>query len=51
MYIIFIKVNIKRYSSRQAISRQVSFHESCGFENVYRIKNFFTDNYDHPMFE
>ena len=23
----------------------------CGFEKSYRVKNFFTDNYDHPMFE
>jgi Predicted P-loop ATPase fused to an acetyltransferase len=29
----------------------LSFYESCGFENAYRVKNFFTDNYDHPMFE
>jgi len=29
----------------------LSFYESCGFEKSYRIKNFFTDNYDHPMFE
>ena len=29
----------------------LSFYESCGFEESYRVKNFFTDNYDHPMFE
>jgi GNAT superfamily N-acetyltransferase len=29
----------------------VSFYESCGFEKSYRVKNFFTDNYDHPMFD
>ena len=29
----------------------LSFYESCGFKNAYRVKNFFTDNYDHPMFE
>ena len=29
----------------------LSFYESCGFKKSYRIKNFFTDNYDHPMFE
>ena len=29
----------------------LSFYENCGFEKSYRIKNFFTDNYDHPMFE
>jgi GNAT superfamily N-acetyltransferase len=27
------------------------FYESCGFELSHRIENFFTDNYDHPMFE
>jgi len=27
------------------------FYESCGFEKSHRIENFFTDNYDHPMFE
>ena len=29
----------------------LSFYESCGFEKSHRIKNFFTDNYDHQMFE
>jgi len=29
----------------------LSFYESQGFEKTYRIKNFFIDNYDHPMFE
>jgi GNAT superfamily N-acetyltransferase len=29
----------------------LSFYEKCGFEISHRIKNFFTDNYDHPMFE
>jgi len=29
----------------------ISFYESCGFEKSHRIKNFFTDNYAHPMFE
>lgn len=29
----------------------LSFYESCGFKITHRIKNFFTDNYDHPMFE
>ena len=27
------------------------FYERCGFERSYRVKNFFTDNYDHPIFE
>lgn len=29
----------------------LSFYESCGFTMSHRIKNFFTDNYEHPMFE
>ncbi|MHC1774908.1 MAG: GNAT family N-acetyltransferase [Lentimicrobium sp.] len=29
----------------------LSFYESCGFEKSYRVKNFFTDNYVHPIFE
>lgn len=27
----------------------LSFYHSCGFTISHRIKNFFTDNYDHPM--
>ena len=29
----------------------LSFYESCGFEKSHFIKNFFTDNYDQPIFE
>ncbi|HEX2936720.1 MAG TPA: GNAT family N-acetyltransferase [Bacteroidales bacterium] len=29
----------------------LSFYQSCGFEMSHRVKNFFTDNYDHPMFD
>ena len=29
----------------------LSFYESCGFELSHRVKNFFTDNYDHLMFD
>lgn len=29
----------------------VSFYKRCGFELSHRIKNFFTDNYDHIMIE
>ncbi len=28
-----------------------SFYEHCGFVISHRIKNFFTDNYDHSMYE
>jgi len=29
----------------------LSFYEGCGFEKSHVIKNFFIDNYGHPMFE
>lgn len=29
----------------------VPFYEKCGFKRSYVVKNFFTDNYDHPIFE
>jgi GNAT superfamily N-acetyltransferase len=29
----------------------LSFYESCGFTISHRVKNFFTDHYDHPMFD
>lgn len=29
----------------------LSFYNTCGFTESHRIKNFFIDNYDHPMFE
>lgn len=29
----------------------IPFYQSCGFKKVGRIKNFFTENYDHPIIE
>lgn len=29
----------------------LSFYHKCGFTESHRIKNFFTDNYDHLIFE
>lgn len=29
----------------------IPFYEKCGFSRSHSIKNFFTDNYDHPIFE
>ena len=29
----------------------VAFYEKCGFQQSGRIRNFFTENYDHPIFE
>ena len=29
----------------------VPFYEKCGFTRSHRIEKFFTDHYDHPIFE
>ena len=29
----------------------VPFYEKCGFVRSHVVKNFFTDNYDHPIYE
>ncbi len=29
----------------------IPFYEKCGFAYSHRIKNFFVDNYDHPIYE
>lgn len=29
----------------------VSFYEKCGFARSHIVKNFFTDNYDHQIYE
>ncbi len=29
----------------------VPFYEKCGFTRSHTVKNFFTDNYDHPIYE
>ncbi len=29
----------------------LSFYHDCGFKKSHRVKNFFVDHYDHPMYE
>lgn len=29
----------------------IPFYEHCGFTISHRVENFFTDNYNHPIFE
>ncbi|MFA5659153.1 MAG: GNAT family N-acetyltransferase [Oscillospiraceae bacterium] len=29
----------------------LSFYKKCGFVESHRVKNFFTDNYDHSIYE
>lgn len=33
------------------IQRIISFYERCGFRISHRVKNFFIDNYNEPIFE
>lgn len=29
----------------------IPFYKKCGFERSHSVKNFFTNNYDHPIYE
>jgi len=29
----------------------IPFYEKCGFIRSHKIPNFFTDNYNHPIYE
>ena len=50
---------IKKYSGQYTILQvgtgdsplTIPFYEKCGFVRSHIVPNFFTDNYDHPMFE
>lgn len=33
------------------VPSSLSFYKKCGFIESHRLKNFFTDNYNHPIFE
>ena len=33
------------------VPSMMSFYQSCGFRPSHRLPHFFTDNYDHPMWE
>ena len=33
------------------VPSSLNFYHKCGFKESHRLKNFFTDNYDHLMFE
>ena len=32
-------------------SSTIPFYESCGFRRHHLVENFFTDHYDHPIYE
>lgn len=50
---------VERYKTKYSILQvgtgdsplTVPFYEKCGFTRSHIIKNFFTDNYNHPIYE
>ena len=44
------KFNILRVGTGDSILT-IPFYKKCGFKESYRIKNFFIDNYNNPIFE
>lgn len=50
---------VKEYGSKYSVLQvgtgdsplTLPFYEKCGFVRSHRIPNFFTDNYDHPIYE
>ena len=50
---------VRQYTGHYALSQvgtgdsplTVPFYEKCGFVRSHRVENFFTDNYDHPIYE
>ena len=50
---------VERYKAKYSILQvgtgdsplTVPFYEKCGFTRSHIIKNFFTDNYNHPIYE
>ena len=52
----FIVDNYKNYAGKLYVGTGdspmiLNFYESCGFIKSHVVKNFFIDNYDHPMYE
>ncbi len=49
----------EKYSDRYSVLQvgtgdsplTVPFYEKCGFVRTHSVKDFFTDNYDHPIYE
>lgn len=56
---LLIEFLADRYSGKYSVLQAgtgdspltIPFYESCGFRRSHVIKNFFTDNYVHPIYE
>ena len=50
---------VRKYKGRYSVLQvgtgnsplTIPFYEKCGFVRSHKIENFFTDNYDHPIYE
>ena len=50
---------IRQYENQYAVLQvgtgesplTIPFYEKCGFTRSHRIQNFFTENYDHPIYD
>ncbi len=56
---VLIDFVVKKYSNQYTVLQvgtgdsplTIPFYEKCGFVRSHILRNFFTDNYDHPIFE
>lgn len=48
---LYLKAFETMYVGTGDVPKTLGFYERCGFRISHRNENFFTDNYDHPMFE
>ncbi len=56
---VLIDFIVKKYREQYAVLQvgtgdsplSIPFYEKCGFVRSHIIPNFFTDNYDHPIYE
>ena len=54
-----IEFLVEKYSEQYAFLQvgtgdsplTIPFYEKCGFHRTHIVKNFFPDNYDHPIYE
>ena len=50
---------VQKYTGRSSVLQvgtgdsplTIPFYEKCGFVRSHKVLNFFTDNYDHPIYE
>lgn len=52
----FVMDHYKTYGKKMLVGTGDSpltlpFYKKCGFREHHRVKNFFTDHYDHPIYE